>query len=57
MNQTSNIVGEHLEQDFVDLRYCCLAAHGIAEYPLDCGERGFDIRALVLFAQKFLAAS
>ena len=31
MNQATNIVREDFQQDFIDLRNACLAAHGIAD--------------------------
>ena len=55
MNQASDIVSEHLQQDFVDLRNMPSAAHRIPEHALDRGECGFRIRPLVIRLQEFFA--
>jgi hypothetical protein len=55
MNQATDIVSEHLQQNFVDLRYSRFAAHGVPEHSLDGRERGFDIRPLVICLQKLFA--
>jgi hypothetical protein len=55
MNQAADIMSEHLQQDFVDLRYPRLAAHRVTEYALDGRERSLDIRALVISLQKLFA--
>src|ERR1039458_5959240 len=55
MNQATDIVSEHLQQDFVDLRYSRLAAHRISEHALDGRERRLDIRPLVICLQKLFA--
>ena len=55
MNQATDIASEHLQQDFIDLRYPCPAAHGVTEHALDGRERRLDIRPLVIRLQKFFA--
>ena len=55
MNQATDIVREHFQQDFVYLRDSRLAAHRVPEYALDRGERRLDIRPLVIRLQKLFA--
>lgn len=55
MNQATDIMREHFQQDFVDLRNSRLAANGIAEHALDRRERSLDIRPFVIRLQKLLA--
>jgi hypothetical protein len=55
MNQAADIMREHFQQDFIDLRNVRSAAHRVPERALDRGEGRFRIRALVVCLQEFLA--
>ena len=52
MDQDNEIMAEHLAQRLVDHRNIRLAAKAISEFPLHHGERGLDIRPLVIVLQE-----
>lgn len=52
MNHAHDIVSEHLQQQFVDLRDGCSAPHEIPKLPFHRGERGLNVAALVVCLQK-----
>ena len=55
MNQTDDIMRQHLQQHFVDLRNFRLASDEVSELALHRGERGFHVAALVIVSEKFIA--
>jgi hypothetical protein len=54
MNQTDQVVAEHLQQGFVALGDGRLAAEGVAELPLHGRKGPFDVRPTVIPRQKLV---
>src|SRR5262245_780084 len=55
MNHADDVVTQHLQQGFVALSNRGLAADGVAELPLNRGERRFDVRPSVVARKEFVS--
>lgn len=55
VNDHRDVMSEHLQQQLVDLCRGRLAAHEVAELPLDRAEGGFGVAAAMVDGQKLSA--
>ena len=54
MNNTTDVVPEHLAQDFVYLARFRFASESFAKFSFDHGERGFDVRSSVVILKELI---
>ena len=54
VNEYYEIMTEHFTKRFIDHRGIGLAPQRVTEFPLHHGERGFDVRPLVVVLQKLI---